>query len=210
MKAIQIEAFGNPAEVVKAVDIPDVGAPVVGADGRLLANHSCDVRTSATHLSRWHDKEKQCLFAFWAMRAHMEDVAIDATERIFRACAQLQDPQYRDVCASARLAVHIAQIGIYAIVSNAQPIFRAAVERYATLRRTFRERYLDFGGDFESAERELIEEGETRLMIDPHDREFFSTVTPNQIRTCFASLKWAAVAGAAGGGPVLGGRRPMK
>jgi len=28
MKAIQIEVFGNPAEVVKAVDIPDVGAPV--------------------------------------------------------------------------------------------------------------------------------------------------------------------------------------
>jgi hypothetical protein len=27
MKAIQTEAFGNPAEVVKAVDIPDVGAP---------------------------------------------------------------------------------------------------------------------------------------------------------------------------------------
>ena len=27
MKAIQMEAFGNPAEVVKAVDIPDVGAP---------------------------------------------------------------------------------------------------------------------------------------------------------------------------------------
>ena len=27
MKAIQIEVFGNPAEVVKAVDIPDVGAP---------------------------------------------------------------------------------------------------------------------------------------------------------------------------------------
>ena len=26
MKAIQIEAFANPAEVVKAVDIPDVGA----------------------------------------------------------------------------------------------------------------------------------------------------------------------------------------
>jgi len=30
MKAIQIEAFGKPAEVVKAVDIPDVGAPTVG------------------------------------------------------------------------------------------------------------------------------------------------------------------------------------
>ena len=30
MKAIQIETFGSPAEVVKAVDIPDVGAPTAG------------------------------------------------------------------------------------------------------------------------------------------------------------------------------------
>src|SRR5216684_5404669 len=30
MKAIQIEAFGNPAEVLKLVDIPDVGAPSEG------------------------------------------------------------------------------------------------------------------------------------------------------------------------------------
>ena len=30
MKALQIERFGNPAEVVKAVDISDVGAPTVG------------------------------------------------------------------------------------------------------------------------------------------------------------------------------------
>src|SRR5712672_4803306 len=30
MKAIQIEAFGNPAEVMKVVDIPDVGAPGEG------------------------------------------------------------------------------------------------------------------------------------------------------------------------------------
>lgn len=30
MKAIQIEAFGNPAEVMKLVDIPDVGAPAEG------------------------------------------------------------------------------------------------------------------------------------------------------------------------------------
>jgi NADPH:quinone reductase-like Zn-dependent oxidoreductase len=28
MKAIQIEAYGNPTEVVKVVDLPDVGAPV--------------------------------------------------------------------------------------------------------------------------------------------------------------------------------------
>ena len=30
MKAIQIEEFGDPAEVVKAVDLPDVGAPAAG------------------------------------------------------------------------------------------------------------------------------------------------------------------------------------
>jgi NADPH:quinone reductase-like Zn-dependent oxidoreductase len=30
MKAIQIAAFGNPAEVVKVVDVPDVGAPAAG------------------------------------------------------------------------------------------------------------------------------------------------------------------------------------
>jgi NADPH:quinone reductase-like Zn-dependent oxidoreductase len=31
MQAIQLEAFGHPAEVLKAVDIPDVGAPAAGA-----------------------------------------------------------------------------------------------------------------------------------------------------------------------------------
>ena len=30
MKAIQIETFGRPAEVVKAVEVPDVGAPAAG------------------------------------------------------------------------------------------------------------------------------------------------------------------------------------
>src|SRR3979490_3596289 len=30
MQAIQIEEFGNPAEVMKVVDIPDVGAPGEG------------------------------------------------------------------------------------------------------------------------------------------------------------------------------------
>ncbi len=30
MKAIQIEAFGNPTEVVDAVEVPDVGAPAAG------------------------------------------------------------------------------------------------------------------------------------------------------------------------------------
>jgi len=30
LKAPQIETFGNPVEVVKAVDIPDVAAPAAG------------------------------------------------------------------------------------------------------------------------------------------------------------------------------------
>ncbi len=30
MKALQIESFGNAAEAVKAVDIPDVGKPAAG------------------------------------------------------------------------------------------------------------------------------------------------------------------------------------
>jgi hypothetical protein len=30
MKAVQIEAFGSPAEVAKVVDVPDVGAPAAG------------------------------------------------------------------------------------------------------------------------------------------------------------------------------------
>jgi hypothetical protein len=30
MKAIQIDAFGNPAEVVKAFDVPDAGAAAAG------------------------------------------------------------------------------------------------------------------------------------------------------------------------------------
>ncbi|HEV3259663.1 MAG TPA: hypothetical protein VG013_22540 [Gemmataceae bacterium] len=35
MKAIQIEAYGNPAAVVKVVDLPDVGAPVAGGENSI-------------------------------------------------------------------------------------------------------------------------------------------------------------------------------
>jgi len=133
----------------------------------------------------------QCLFAFWGLRVHMEDIAKDAIERIFKACTRLQDPQYKDVLASSRLAIHIAQIGIYALALEGEGIFRAALDRYATLQRTFRERYPDrhFVGEFESAQRELLGERESgRIIMDPHDREFFSTVTPEQIQLFFASL----------------------
>jgi hypothetical protein len=135
----------------------------------------------------------QCLFAFWAMRAHIEDVANDALGRVFRACEQLRDPQYNDIYASARLAIFVAQIGIYAIAIGAQGIYRTAAERYGTMRRTFREQYPDmhFVGDFESAERDLFEDRRRGPLFtfDDHDREFFSTVTSEQIRAFFGGLE---------------------
>jgi hypothetical protein len=137
--------------------------------------------------------ELQSLFGFWALRAHMEEIAREAVERIFGACNKLQDPQYQDLYGSARLATHIAKIGIYALASDSPPVFTAAKERYATLRQTFRERFPDmyFVGDFDSAERELLEErrAPSIAIIDPHDIEFFSTVTPDQIHTFFAALE---------------------
>ena len=135
--------------------------------------------------------KKQALFAFGAMRVQVEEVADEAAERIFRACAQLQDPKFGDVYASARLAVHIAQIGIAAIASGSPLTLKKALERYSTLRRTFRDRYPDehFVGDFESAEHDLLEQGRRGLLLDSHDQEFFSRVTPEQVRTFFASLQ---------------------
>ncbi len=135
----------------------------------------------------------QTLFAFWAIRASLQKVAIDAVERIFKACTRLQDPQYSDTYGSARLAIHVAQIGIYAIAVGTEAIFRTALEKYGNLRRAFLERYPDdhFVGDFQSAERELTEEGRARgglPMFDDIDRAFFSTATPEHIHTFFAAL----------------------
>jgi len=66
----------------------------------------------------------QTLFAFWAIRAAIQKVAIDAVERIFKACMLSQDPQYGDTYGSARLAINVAQIGIYAIAVGREAIFR--------------------------------------------------------------------------------------
>jgi hypothetical protein len=41
MKAIQIEAFGNPAEVLKVVDIPDIGAPAAGEVSEMTVEPPC-------------------------------------------------------------------------------------------------------------------------------------------------------------------------
>ncbi|VVB53008.1 Uncharacterised protein [uncultured archaeon] len=135
--------------------------------------------------------EMQVLFAFWAMRAHVENVAGEASSRIFKACERLQDPQYKDFYGSARLAIHIAQIGIYAIAVDDQQIYKTATEQYSTLRRTFLERYPDtrFVGDFESAKRELLEDRWRGPHFDEHEREFFSTVAPEQIENFFSNLE---------------------
>jgi len=136
----------------------------------------------------------QTLFAFWAIRAPIQKVAIDAIERIFKACMLLQDPQYKDTYGSARLAINVAQIGIYASAAGDEGIFRSALEKYGALRRAFLERYPDvhFVGDFGSAERELIEERYSRgalVMLDPRDREFFSAASEEHIHAFFAALE---------------------
>jgi hypothetical protein len=147
------------------------------------------------HLSHLDDAIKlQTLFAFWAIRAPIQKVAIDAVERIFKACVLLQDPQYKDTYGSARLAINVAQIGIYASAAGNEAIFRTALEKYGGIRRTFLERYPDvyFAGDFGTAERELIEERYSRgglVMLDTRDREFYSVASDDHIRSFFAALK---------------------
>jgi hypothetical protein len=135
----------------------------------------------------------QTLFAFWAIRAELEKVAIDAVERIFKACMLLQEPKYRDTYGSARLAIHLAQIGIYAIAVGAEAIFRTALEKYGAVRLAFIDRYPDehFVGDFNSAERDLRDERHSRaglFVLDEVDREFLSNVAAEHISTFFAAL----------------------
>src|SRR5207253_3211256 len=100
----------------------------------------------------------QARFAFWSISKGMEDAALEALERISDACVSLQNPEYKDVYGSARLAINVAQIGIYALAMGVERAVNIAVERYSSLRRRFLELYPDlhFAGDFYSAERELI------------------------------------------------------
>ena len=63
MKAIRIEAFRNPAEVAKAVDIPDVGAPaagemVIAIEASLSRTHSVEQRTQHELWRYGHDRSK--------------------------------------------------------------------------------------------------------------------------------------------------------
>lgn len=136
--------------------------------------------------------ELQCLFAFWAMRIDATKVSTDACERISKACSKLQDPEYRDVFASARLAIHIAQIGIYALALGEDAIFRFALFHYRELRSSFQQKYPDahFVGNFDDARGELLDErpGRSFAMLHPHDAEFYATVTREHIETFFSAL----------------------
>jgi hypothetical protein len=136
--------------------------------------------------------ELQALFALWATRAVIQEVAIEAIERIFKACIQLQDPKHENMYDSARLSINLAKIGIYAIATRNEGIFRIALEKYGAARRAFLDRYPNdrFVGDFQSAERELTDEGRARgglPILDPVDMEFFSTVTTEHIHNFFAA-----------------------
>jgi hypothetical protein len=129
--------------------------------------------------------ELQCTLAFWCINIDMAQVAIGVSERIAKACQRLTDP-YR----SARTSTHIAHIGMYALAKGAGEVVDAAKRQYEELRARFRENYADlsFVGDFESVERELVDE-RRQFAFSSHDETFYSVVTPVHIRAFFKLIK---------------------
>lgn len=135
--------------------------------------------------------EQQCIFAFWCTDIGMTEVATDACDRIFKVCIGLLDQEgLIDPYRSARTATHIAEIGIYALAKNAAELLTLAKERYREVRQIFKQRYPDlrFVGDFESAERELIERRRGPV-FNNHDRAFSSGVTNGEIREFFRLMR---------------------
>jgi hypothetical protein len=131
--------------------------------------------------------EQQCLFAFWCTDLGMIDGAISASQRILDACTRLlEDETTADFYRSARQSILIAQIGSYALAKDAKGIATVAVEQYRELRNRFVHRYPDerFVGDFESAERDLLE-NRPGMVFDPHSSKFVSTVKAEDIRAFF-------------------------
>jgi hypothetical protein len=132
--------------------------------------------------------EHQCVFAFWCIDVGMTEIATDACDRIFKACARLRGEEgVTDPYRSARTAIHIAEIGIYALARGAAAVADVAQQRYQELRSAFEDRYpkLRFVGDFESAETELTERGRRGLVFSVHDQTFFSAVTDDEIHMFF-------------------------
>ncbi len=61
MKAIRIEAFGDPAEVVKAVDLPDAGAPAASEVVIALEASPIGSKGSIRKEKTWSKKPRQVL-----------------------------------------------------------------------------------------------------------------------------------------------------
>lgn len=132
----------------------------------------------------------QSLFAFWCIDLDMADSAQSASKRIVDACKQLlATDEYR----SARQAILIAQVGIYALARDSKRVFTAAVKQYRDFRAEFKERYPDsrFVGDFESAEDDLLE-GRAHLLLDSYAQQFRSAVRREHIHLFFQFLDQAA------------------
>jgi hypothetical protein len=131
--------------------------------------------------------ELQCLFAFWCTDLGMVDGAKSASQRILGACTRLlEDETVADTYRSARQSILIAQIGTYALAKDEDEVVTLAVEQYRGLRNKFVHRYPDerFVGDFESAQRDLLE-NRTSMLSDSHSSKFVSTVKAEHIHAFF-------------------------
>ena len=135
--------------------------------------------------------EQQCTFAFWCIDIDITKVAAEACERIFQVCSRLlREEGVVEPYRSARTAIHIAEIGIYASARRADHIRNLARQRYQDLKTAFDQQYpeLRFVGDFKSAERELTE-NRPQFLLSTHDQAFFPKVTDEQIHAFFELIR---------------------
>lgn len=132
--------------------------------------------------------ELQALFAFWCMDLSMVDSAISASQRIVDACKRLLQEE-GDAYRSARQSILLAEVAIYALAKNEERVQTIATEEYRDFRTQFREAYRDlrFAGDFESAERDILEGG-GHVMFDSHAQQFRSVVRREHVHSFFQTL----------------------
>ncbi len=77
--------------------------------------------------------EQQCLFAFLGINGGMVSVATDALERIHKVCAELLESRNNtQLYEPARIAVHIAEIGIYALGKGEEQVFHSPPKNIRT------------------------------------------------------------------------------
>ena len=133
----------------------------------------------------------QCRFAYWGIDFGLLNVASDALRRVSKACDQLLvERATPNPYEAARKAIHIAEIGIYALTSNATEIVEMAVAKYKETRVRFSELHpdLSFAGDFDSHERDLIEQRRFTI-LEPVYSQFYSRVRRQDKRGFFEALE---------------------